>query len=77
MKSALVFEDYLERCNMKGLKLAAKSQGYTLGYDSGAQAYKATKEGFKTLYFSKFDLELMPVWKLVHKLQTNDQEIEE
>ncbi len=57
---------------MKGLKLAAKSKGYDLTYDRNLKTYRVTKEGFKTLYYSKLEFESMPVWKLVHTLQSND-----
>lgn len=59
---------------MKGLKLAAKSQGYEITYDRSLKTYKVSKEGFKTLYYSKLDFEITPVWRLVHTLQTNDSE---
>lgn len=59
---------------MKGLKLAAKSQGYIIDYDRSLKTYKVVKEGFKTLYYSKLEFESMPVWQLVHTLQSNDQE---
>lgn len=59
---------------MKGLKLAAKSQGYEIIYDRSLKTYKVTKQGFKTLYFSKLDFESMPVWKLVHTIKSNDAE---
>ncbi len=59
---------------MKGHKLAAKSQGYDIAYDRSLRTYRVTKEGFKTLHYSKLEFETMAVWKLVHKLQTNDME---
>lgn len=61
---------------MKGLKLAAKSMDYTLTYDKSVRCYAVKKEGYKTLYYSKADFELMPVWRFVSVLKSNDQEVD-
>lgn len=59
---------------MKMHKKAAESQGYTLSYDRTTKAYKAEKRGYVSLFWSKHELETIPVYRLIMQLMGNNQE---